>query len=291
MKSVLKSIYLRIPFKKQIFSSVLKVWKPSPSFYQHLNFKGVFNVRIDSQSSFKIKSYGYRIENELFWEGLYGGWEKDSMKLWVQLSKISNVIIDIGANSGIYSLVAKSVQPNSQVYAFEPVNRVYKKLVKNIELNGFDIVTKELAVSNRTGNAIVYDNLNEHVYSVTVNKNLFAPTTKVVESLIQTITLDEFISKNNIKNIDLIKIDVETHEPEVLEGFKFHLEKFKPTLLIEVLNEEIAEKINHYIKDLGYLYFNISEKGTIRQTDKVYKSDYFNYLICNSEIAAKLKLI
>lgn len=291
MKSFLKSIYARLPLKKQFFTFLKSFWKPSPAVYQHLNFKGIFNVKINPECSFKIRSYGYRIENELFWEGLYGGWEKDSMKLWVQLCENSEVIIDIGANSGIYSLVAKSVKPDSKVYAFEPVNRVYRKLVKNIELNDLKIITKELAISDKTGSAIIYDNLNEHVYSVTVNKNLFAPTTKVVESLIKTITLDDFIKDTKIDKIDLIKIDVETHEPEVLEGFKHHLSKYKPTLLIEVLNEEIAEKINAYVKDLGYLYFNISEKGSIKQTDKVYKSDYFNYLLCNAEIATKLKLI
>jgi Methyltransferase FkbM domain len=133
--------------------------------------------------------------------------------------------------------------------------------------------------------------LSEHIYSVTVNKNLASEETKVTETKIETVTLNSFIKQNSIHKVDLIKIDVETHEPEVLEGFLDYLFQFKPTLLIEILNSEVGEKINNAVQGMGYLYFNIDERGGIRQEDKITKSDYYNYLICSPEIAVKLGLI
>ena len=88
-----------------------------------------------------------------------------------------------------------------------------------------------------------------------------------------------------------MKIDVETHEPEVLDGFRSYLNQYRPTMLIEILNDEVGRKVSSAVQGLDYLYFNINEKGGIRQVDKITKSDYYNYLLCNSKTALKLGLI
>jgi FkbM family methyltransferase len=198
--------------------------------------------------------------------------------------------MDLGANTGVFSLVAKSVNPNAKVYAFEPVKRVFDKLRQNVRLNGYDVQCVEMAVSNNDGNAVIYDMDTEHILSVTVNHNYLDPSIKVHEVPIETICLNTFIRENNIPNIDLMKIDVETHEPQVLEGFSDYLSRFRPTMLIEILNNEIGEKVEGMIKGLGYLFYNIDENKGIRKVDKIEKSDYFNYLLCNEKIARGLKL-
>jgi len=290
MKTLFKKIYSTLPFKKEIFTLLKFVWTPSESIYRHLHFKDVFTVHIDSNKKFKIKHYGFQLENTIFWSGLTEGWEKESIKLWIKLCEEADVIIDIGANTGVYSLVAKTVKPSSAVYAFEPVTRVYKKLLENIQLNKFDIHVYEQAVSNSNGTATIYDTDSEHTYSVTVNKNMFSKETDVIESTIETITLDSFIKKNKLAKIDLIKIDVETHEAEVLEGFSEFLMAYKPSMLIEILTDEVGEKVEALVKDLNYLYFNIDELGSIRQVQNLSKSDFYNYLFCSSETAHKLNL-
>jgi FkbM family methyltransferase len=291
MQSFLKKIYQTIPFKKVIYTVLKIILHPKESIYRHFHFVGIFNVKVTKHKSFKIKHYGYQIENEIFWAGLLNGWEKESIKLWIKLCEKSEVVLDIGANTGIYSLIAKATNPNTKVYAFEPVKRVFNKLEENILLNKFDIVLIEKAVSNSDGLATIYDTLSEHTYSVTVNKNMLSPGIKVIETKINIITLNSFIRQNNIKKIDLIKIDVETHEPEVLEGFSDYLGQFQPSLWIEILTDEIGSKVNKIIEGLGYLFFNIDEKGTISQVKKITKSDYFNYLLCSSKIAKEIGLI
>jgi FkbM family methyltransferase len=291
MKKVLKFLYRALPFKKQLYLTLKKVWTPRENIYKHLHFKGVFKVKVDDCTWFELNHYGYQIENEIFWNGLTGGWEKISMAIWIALCKKSMVIIDIGANTGIYSLVAKATHPAAEVYAFEPVKRVYSKLVDNNRLNGYDVACHELAVSNVDGQALIYDTTDDHILSVTLNKNLHHPETTVIPTLVRTVRLSSLIEKNEMKKIDLIKIDVETHEPEVLEGLGPYLSRDKPAILIEVLNDDIGKQIEKIVQGNNYLYFNIDEQGGTRRTESILKSDHYNYLLCQRDTAHSLGLI
>ena len=228
MKKFLHQAYDLIPLKKEIFSVLKRFWKPGENIFRHLSFKGIFTVRLKGNRQFKIHHFGFIIENEIFWQGLEGGWEKESIGLWQKLCETSPVILDIGANTGVYSLIAKAVNPKSKVFAFEPVSRVFEKLQKNIRLNNFDIIAIEKAVSNTDGEAIIFDPEVEHVLSVTVNKNLASSDVKVTEKKINTITLNSFIREYNLTQIDLIKIDVEKNE-ELAEALRV---KGLPTLII-----------------------------------------------------------
>jgi FkbM family methyltransferase len=288
MKKAAKYIYNLVPFKKQLFAGLRKTNLPE-NVFKHLYFTGIFKVKFESYL-FLIKHYGFQLENEIFWKGLTNGWEKISTRLWIELSKDSDVILDIGANTGIYSLVSKSVNENAKVYAFEPVKRVFEKLCDNNALNNYDINCYELAISNNDGEAIIYDTLTPHIYSVAVNKNI-SGLANTVETKIVTQKLSSFIEEQKLSKIDLIKIDVETHEPEVLEGMGDFLKRYKPTILIEILNDEVGAKVQQLVSGIDYMFFNIDEINPPKKVDTIKKSDYYNYLICSPEIAKKLKLI
>lgn len=289
MKKRLKQFYVFLPFKKTLFRFIRFFGTPPERIFRHLHFKGIIKVKTGAATSFRMHHYGFQIENEIFWAGLEGGWEKESFRLWTSLCRKSEVILDIGANTGVYSLIACSVNPSARVYAFEPVKRVYEKLLANIRLNGFNIVAEELAVSDRDGTAVIYDSDDEHTLSVTVNKKTSQHTQKEVSIRIER--LDSFIQRRQPGKTDLVKIDVETHEPEVLAGFGQYLADYRPTILIEVLNEEIAGRIMQLTSGMGYLYFNIDERGGIKQTERIMKSDYFNYLLCSETVAREQGLI
>ncbi|MCW3076480.1 MAG: methyltransferase [Bacteroidetes bacterium] len=288
MKNLFKYIYQLLPLKKQLFS-VLKFFHLPHSIYKHLYFEGILKIKFDSHS-FLIRHYGFQLENEIFWKGLTNGWEKISIQLWIQLSKNADVIVDIGANTGIYSLISKTVNPSSQVLAFEPVKRVYEKLCSNCKLNSFNIECFEYAISNSDGEATIYDRPTPHVYSVAVNKNI-SGLPNSIPTKIKTKKLSTLIKDHGLSKIDLIKIDVETHEPEVLEGMEHFLKLYRPTLLIEILSDEIGQKVQALIKDIDYLYFNIDEINPPKLVNKIEKSSFYNYLICSPQIARNLNLI
>src|ERR1051326_3413102 len=111
MKKYLKYFYNIIPFKKEIFTVVKHFWSPSKKISQHLHFKSKLKIKIDKQSSFNLYHYGYMIENELFWHGIDNAWEKVSFRLWKMLSETADIVLDIGANTGVYTLISGSINP------------------------------------------------------------------------------------------------------------------------------------------------------------------------------------
>ena len=293
MKKIALKTYELLPFKKEICFLIKKITTPNKKIYRKLYFEGVFTVKHKKQEYFKIKNYNYLyIEKCLFWKGLFGEWEKVSLQLWEELCKESEVIFDVGSNTGVYSLLAKSSNPKSKVYAFEPIKRIYDKLVFNKNLNNYDIFCCQKAVSNTDGKSLIYDHETEHTTTASLDEGSIGENkSSVVPIEIDLIKLDSFIENNNVKKIDLLKIDVETFEVEALEGFKKNLEKFKPTILIEILNNKIATGIEHIVSDLNYEYYNIDENGTIEKVENLSKSKSYNFLLCQSEISKKIKFI
>lgn len=289
MKKQIKNILEYLPLKKQLFM-FLRLFNPPEKWFRHLHFKGIIKIKTATKRTFRMHHYGFQLENEIFWKGIYDGWEKESMKLWTQLVKQATSIADIGANTGVFSLIAANESPGAYIIAFEPVERVFEKMKANFALNSFTIQCEQLAVSNSTGESIIYDLPTEHVYSVSVNRNL-APGQETRQVPIQTVRLDDYIQQHQLKKIDLIKIDVEYHEPEVLEGFSEYLEKFRPTMIIEVLTDEIGNKIQACVEDKGYLFFDIDEINGPKQRQNISKSTHFNYLLCSLEVAKSLHLL
>ncbi len=237
-----------------------------------------------------MQHYGYFIENELYWAGLYGGWEKVSLRLWSELAADIAIIFDIGANTGIYSLIAKTVNPASEVHAFEPLPAICTKLEHNCRMNDFDVRCNATALSDVSGDATVFIPPGHHVYSVTVNANHNPPDVPVREEQITTDTLSRYIANNHINRIDLMKIDVDWHEPEVLAGFGPYLQRFRPALLIEILDDANGARVEETLKDCGYVYYDIDEIGRPRKTLHLRKSSAYNFLACSPEQGLKLGL-
>lgn len=305
-KKIAKTLFDLIPFKKYIFLIIKYIYVPSQNVYQHLSFKGIFKVH-SGTNSFKIYNTATIIENQLFWKGL-DGFEPNSLKLWARMSRDADTIFDLGANSGIFSLISKSENPNAKVYAFECVERVFDVLKKNISINNFDVACFNQAVSNKDGKGSFIDDDEPFTQSVIVNMGLdeVAKGRGVNKSELhkvetELITLDSFIEDNDIKSIDLMKIDVETHEPEVFEGFQKNLKSLQPTILVEIIRDSVAKSLNKQFTDLDYIFFYINEpfggvdeqvEGKIyQQVETLIGGAFGNYLICSPAKAKELRLL
>jgi len=286
-RSAARSLYAALPFKQPLFQLVRRLAPPLPErLYRHLHFKGVITVDISPAERFRIRHHGYMIENELFWRGL-SGWEKISMELWIRLCRRSKVILDIGANTGVYALAAKAVNPGAEVIAVEPVARIYDKLVDNIGLNEGTVKAVHAAATSHTGTVVLYDQpQSEHVLSVSLNPEWNKESTAIRPVEVPAYTVADLLAMHGNTSVDLLKIDVETHEAEVLRGFREILLRDKPAMLIELLNGQVAAEVGALINDLGYAYFNIDDITWPPQRSKTLtKSGHFNFLICQPEVA------
>ena len=85
-----------------------------------------------------------------------------------------------------------------------------------------------------------------------------------------------------------MKLDVETHEPEVMGGFGFSISEVD-AYLIEVLNAEAANKLNELFANSDYEYFNLDdEKFEVRKTENFIYTGLTNYFVIKSYLASEL---
>lgn len=271
-KESLKWLYRYLPGKK-LLAVCIRFFISPRGIDKVLRFWGWFSFGVVNKDgiSKNIQMFNYcsDIESQIFWHGLVGGWEKNEIQEWMRYVKEATTIFDIGANTGIYALLAKTINPQAHVYAFEPVDRIFAKLAKNIERNNLDIQREKLAISNMTGDAVIYDPMYENVTSVAVNMNLAPEQEEYIQVPIKTVTLDDYCEQQKIVRIDLIKIDVESHEPEVLAGYT-KLHEHKPIILCEIWNNDIGSRVERYIPRESYHYYLIDEaRGGLRESSSV----------------------
>jgi len=294
MYSLLVRIFNIMPLKKAICILIRKTGIPNDKFYKDLKFKGRFKVKINGKRHFYLYHHGGTIENEIFWKGLFVTWENDTGWLWKQLCACSDVVFDIGANTGVYSLIAKSINPDVRIYAFEPAKKTITKLQLNNKINHFDIHCEEFALSNISGKQIFYDIKNQEnqtsaSLSADKNKNWELFKGEIDEYDVKTMTVSDYIEMNNITKIDLVKMDIEMHEPEAIEGFGQYLNLYRPVVFIEVLTEKAAEKLNKLIgSDFIRIHLNDRDNADVFPEFKVVPGKW-NYVFFHKDIQEKIQ--
>lgn len=280
MIKLLRFVYNLVPFKRHFFEFLKKVYSPPQRLYQHLYFDDYFKVKVSNESSFLHYHFGSNVENDLFWRGLDESWEPQSMKIWGLLSERAEVVLDIGANTGLFSLMTKARNPQAKVYSFEPLERMYLKMTKNIELNKFDIRPLKCAVSNINGLTKIYD-LPEHenMKQASLNADFLRNHDVVVAVDVEVLSIQSFADREKLMRIDLVKIDVESHEAEVLEGFGDLIEKFKPIFFIEVIDRKTSANVEAILRKNEYHFFYlIDETNGLIKANQLTPKPSRNYL-------------
>jgi FkbM family methyltransferase len=158
---------------------------------------------------------------------VHESWEKLESKVIKKYVKEGDIVLDIGANIGYYSLLlAKLVGKNGKVYAFEPDPDNFYLLKKNIEANGYEnIIPVQKAVSDK----------NEKLKLYLQKENFAGHSLRHNDSLnsieVDSIRLDDFF-KNKSKDINFIKMDIEGAEGRALKGMRKLLGKNKKIKIV-----------------------------------------------------------
>ena len=185
-------------------------------------------------------------------------WEESSINYFydnVPSDKEIN-ILDIGAQSGLYTLYAKYL-PNSRFYAFEPFPETFKLLNDNIALNNINnVLTYNIGISNYKGEAILNTSISHNGLHTLGNNPLRFNDVKPVTISVDTI--DNIFYNNNIP-IDFIKIDTEGWEYFILKGGEKTIQKYKPFIQMEwcevnmkQCGVDISELKKYINNDMGY---------------------------------------
>lgn len=262
----------------------------SRQLIKHLYFTGVFEARLFGKKVAKLVHVGHQIENEIYWKGFEDSHEGQSLKLWTHLIKVyePNVIWDIGANSGTYGVLAKALSPQSEICFFEPIPSAVQVIHENLKVNKYEGKVFKFALGDYDGKGEIYlPTGNNFPTSVTVNKNTTKKGEKFDVMEIEVHRIDSLIVDGQLQPPQLVKIDVETYEPEVLSGFGSFLPE-DCIFLIEILENETASRLQEIFSPSSYVFYNIDDqKKAFRQTDMLKKSDFYNYLIIPRSIHQK----
>lgn len=261
---------------------------------KHLYFTGKFRARMYGEKVVNLISTGNQIENEIFWKGFEGGHEGLSIQFWVSIIKQIKPknIWDIGANSGTYGILAKSVFPDCKVSFFEPIPKAVEMIKQNLSLNQMDADVFELALGDYDGEGeIFFAHGADFATSVTVNQNTTLDQSRSTRMPIKVSRAESILVEFNKPTPDLVKLDVETFEPEVLQGFG-SLFPHNSIFLIEILSTLNAEKLARFFPESRYEFFNIDDrKNSFRITPKLEKSDFYNTLIVPKELELKFDFV
>jgi len=278
---LLLKLYALLPAKRQICVLVRDLGIPHQKFYRDLKFRGVFSFKVLAQH-IRLYHHGGTIENELFWNGLEH-WERDTVWLWCVLVQDAGVVYDIGANTGVYSLIASSLNTDLTVHAFEPSVNIYSKLTQNNELNNLNVQCHQIALSNFTGKQTFYDVSSENPTSSSLSPAMISDKGEVRSYDVNTLTIDDFIKANPTSAPDLMKIDVEMHEPELMEGFS-RIQECRPIVFIEVLTDAIADKLNALLENTDMAFFELHYRS-LRPIPALTKGRpyFWNFLIVPRE--------
>ncbi len=283
-KRVLKYPLYRF-FGKPLFSLLKYFYHPPEAMRRRLRFIGKFRVMTGDGKAFWLFNNAFHLENHIFWLGIDGyPWERMTRRIWVKLCQSASNIFDIGANSGIYAVLAKVYQPAARVTAFEPQPNVFRVLKKNNEINGFDICCEPLALSSVEGRLPFYNYgqgtfATENTTAGSLNREWRLRDQQSI--MVEVIRLEHYIEENNIPGIDLMKIDVETLEYDVLKGYGKYLGIHKPILILEIQNRDIGGRIGSLFEPETYSFYNIDEQAGLREVMKLGGSaENLNYLLC-----------
>lgn len=142
-----------------------------------------------------------------------------------------DVVIDAGANVGIFTVFAAKYR-KAKVHAFEPVPQVFNLLEKVIDWNGInkDVTASKYALLDYCGECSMDFSECNIGGSKVVEPTADQDNTR--NELVEVITVDEYVKKNNISKVDYIKADIEGSEKRMLLGAIKTLEKDRPKLAV-----------------------------------------------------------
>jgi FkbM family methyltransferase len=216
------------------------------------------------------------------WYLYFGIKERAHEKLY-SLSKAGYTYLDIGTNIGAVLLRMASLNKEGSIHGFEPDAYNFRKCTKNVELNNFtNIKLNNVGLGEDVKEAfmIVPDERNRGMNRITSGAGAGQDIGKI-----KIDTLDNYVSRNQIAAVDLIKIDTEGYEMNVLKGATQIIDSFKPILFIELDDNNLKEQgssaveLMQFLTERKYAVTNAEDGSTFPAT--------YDYSNCHVDIVAK----
>jgi hypothetical protein len=177
-----------------------------------------------------------------------GGNEIPVQNALAQCLRSGLVFYDVGANVGFFSVIgARLVGPSGSVQAFEPVRR-NASAIRRARRSG----KSDLLLTGYSGGAVLS------------SADHRTPDVRRVLT-VETLSIDDFIFKQNMARPHVVKIDVEGAEIDVLSGMERTLLELRPIVIYEIDDADIEsflrkqELCDAFVRDCGYRVTRLQE--------------------------------
>jgi len=197
-----------------------------------------------------------------------GCWEWGTSRFLEEWLAPGMTVIDAGAHIGHYAMLASArVGTRGQVHCFEPHPGLYGVLRRNLRrARCWNVTARALALASRPGTRDLFlapiDNVGGTSFKPCDEAH---PGPRV---RVNVTTLDAYVEANDLRRVDLIKIDVEGAELEVLEGAARTLEANADVVLVVEFMRANAqrfgrsvEELEAHLRSLGFRLFTITAGG------------------------------
>lgn len=253
IKAVLR--HLLIFFASIYFECKALYWKNTKRL--------IHDIKVHTDFRFKFYNYGditkllYTKEHLIKYKKSF---EYDNLEVFIDLVKEGDVVLDVGANVGLYSLLAAEIIGNEgKVYAIEPAQLAFSALVQNVEVNKYKDIIKPFNIALSNHNGFIEMEIPKTTLNSFKDKDAFAYINIDAENgSIEAIKLDDFIYTHKIEKTDIIKMDIEGAELLCFKGATNFFKNNKPIILFEGY-EKNCQRFNYKLIELleflrGYNY-------------------------------------
>ena len=200
-----------------------------------------------------------------------GRWEGKTTRLVRKIVGEGMNVLDVGANFGYFTtILADRVGPTGKVWAFEPTEHYGHRIAWHLEANRLTERAKLLPFGLSDHDAEVEISIGES--SATLHPVPGEGTTGTEP--IRLRRLDAVAEECGIDGADFVKVDIDGHEPQFLEGATEFLNRHQPVMVIEFsqTNLKVAGRDAHglraQLEELGYRLFSERTRRPYRSDDE-----------------------
>ncbi len=231
-------------------------WGRKPGSMVIDNFDGDLKLRIDPSRNMGASVY---------WTGFH---EYHELLFLHHFLKPEMVVLDAGANVGMFTVFMARRVSGGKVIAFEPVPSMHDRLLDNIALNGFsNVMTRAAGLSDQTGTLPIHEIDSTHEGLST----LYPGDLKTLwRTDVPVVPLDSVFTEFGVQRFDLIKIDIEGGELPALRGMRGLIAQHHPAVVAEINSATYASAgytpadVYTFFHELGYRPFEITRTGGLR---------------------------
>jgi FkbM family methyltransferase len=172
------------------------------------------------------------LTSRIWWDGV-DAFEPEVGPYFAQVAKDAGGVLDIGAYTGWYSLVAATLNHTANIIAFEANPIIVNELRGNVELNGFNNVSiVQCAVSDGDGQAKFYLG-GEGLASSSSLESEWRGLHQTIE--VVTRSVDSVLTEFGNPRVDLVKMDIEGSESRAIMGMRKTISLYHPVIFVELL--------------------------------------------------------